>query len=308
MPMNPSQVRVIDPVLTTLLQGYRQPGLVGEALFPRVPVRLAGGQVLEFDKSSFKLYNTQRAPGTAKKRVSFGYSGKPYALELHSLESPVPIQSQRDAAIMPGVDLGSRAVRLTLAPTLLALESQQATLSTTAGNYDANHKVALAGATKWSATTGTPGPDIEAGKEAIRTSTGMRPNVAVCSAVAWKALRNNVNVIDRFKYTDKQSITTDMVANLFDLDKIVVGDAIVADDAGAFTDVWGNNFVLAYVPKVPMAIEEPSYGYTYTMEGHPQVLSPYFEQQTEAWIYGVNFERVAVLTAIASGYLIQNPN
>lgn len=308
MPMNPSQVRVIDPILTTVLQGYRQPNLVGEALFPRVPVRVAGGQVLEFDKSSFKLYNTQRAPGTAKKRVAFGYAGKPYALELHSLEAPVPIQSQRDASIVPRIDLGTRAVRLAIAPTLLSLEAQQATLATNAANYDANHKVALAGATKWSAATGTPGPDIEAAREAIRASSGVRPNVMLCSAVAWKALRSNVNIIDRFKYTNHDSLTTQMIANLFDLEKIVVGDAVSAADDGTFSDVWGNNAVLAYIPQVPMAVEEPSYGYTYTMEGHPQVTVPYFENQTESWIYGVNFERVAVLTGITSGYLIQNPN
>src|SRR5690606_25974123 len=67
--MTPQQVRVVDPVLSQVALGYRHPEHVGMALFPRVPVQVSGGQILEFGKESFRLYNSLRAPGAATKRV-----------------------------------------------------------------------------------------------------------------------------------------------------------------------------------------------------------------------------------------------
>ena len=61
--LSPSQVRIINPILSTVALGYRQPGLVGEVLFPRVPVDIRGGQILQFGKEDFKVYNLRRSPG-----------------------------------------------------------------------------------------------------------------------------------------------------------------------------------------------------------------------------------------------------
>jgi hypothetical protein len=88
--MTPGQARVVDPVLTTVAQGYKNSEFVGFALFPAVPVDLRGGQVIQFGKEAFRLYNTRRAPGGAVKRLQVGYSGEKYALESHSLAGQVP--------------------------------------------------------------------------------------------------------------------------------------------------------------------------------------------------------------------------
>jgi hypothetical protein len=303
--MNASGVRVIDPILSTVAQGYQQADLVGSALFPRVPVEISGGQILEFGKESFKLYNARRAPGSGTKRISFGYLGKPFALVNEALEAPVPREFQRDAGVMPGIDLGQRAVLLCMRTMLLSLEAAQAALATDASQYDASHKITLAGASKWSDPASDPLAHIETGKEAIRQSVGIRPNTLLLSAQAFSAARNNPKIRDQYKYTTADSITVDMLARAFDVKRIVIGEAVVADDAGAISDIWGNNAVLAYVPDSPSGLEEPSYGYTYTMTGHPAVEEPYYDNNAKSWVYGVSFERVPVLSGITSGYLIQ---
>lgn len=305
MVMNASGVRVIDPILSTVAQGYQQADLVGSALFPRVPVEISGGQILEFGKESFKLYNARRAPGSGTKRISFGYLGKPFALVNEALEAPVPREFQRDAGVMPGIDLGQRAVLLCMRTMLLSLEAAQAALATDASQYDASHKITLAGASKWSDPASDPLAHIETGKEAIRQSVGIRPNTLLLSAQAFSAARNNPKIRDQYKYTTADSITVDMLARAFDVKRIVIGEAVVADDAGAISDIWGNNAVLAYVPDSPSGLEEPSYGYTYTMTGHPAVEEPYYDNNAKSWVYGVSFERVPVLSGITSGYLIQ---
>lgn len=299
--------RVIDPILTNISQGYKNAEFVGGVLFPRVPVFSSGGQVIEFGKEAFFSYNLRRTPGGPTKRIQFGYLGKPFALLQDSVEIPIPREHMRDAAAVPGIDLGTRATGLGMKVVTKSLEVDQAALAINAGNYDANHKVALSGATKWSVDTGKPTADIAAAREAIRASVGVYPNVGLMAAVAFEAAINNVNVKDQFKYTTSDSITEEMLAKLWKLDKIVVGKAITMTDAGVASDVWGNNVVLAYTNLGSMNAEEPSYGYTYSMEGNPLVEQPYWDANTKSWIYPVNYERAPVLSGITAGFLIQAP-
>lgn len=308
MTMNISQVRVVDPVLTTVVQGYKNPEFVGDALFPAVPVGVSGGKIIEFGKESFLAYNSQRAPGGATRRISFGYQGKPFSLENHALEAPVPREYQRDAAKVPGINLGTRAVNLTMRANKQTLEIQQAALATDAANYPTANKITLSGTDKWSNAASKPVSIINAGKEAVRQAIGVYPNVLLLGAQAFNPLKDNPSILERFKYTSKESITAEMLAALFDLDKVVVGKAVQATDAGVMSDVWGNFAVLAYVPSSPSQMEEPSYGYTYTMEGHPLVETPYYDNNAKSWIYGVTYERAPVLSGIAAGYLISAPN
>ncbi|MCL2790116.1 MAG: major capsid protein [Desulfobulbus sp.] len=305
MAMNAQGVRVINPILSTIAQGYLQADLVGSALFPRVPVEISGGQILEFGKESFKLYNARRAPGGSTKRISFGYLGKPFALTIDSLEAPVPREFLRDASVMPGLDLGERAVNLVMRSLLLALEVAQATLATDPAQYDASHKITLAGVSKWSDPASDPIAQMESYKEAIRQSVGIRPNTLLLSAQAFSAAKTNAKIREQFKYTTADSLTVDMLARVFDLKRLVIGEAVLSDDAGTISDVWGNNAVLAYVPEVPTSMEVPSYGYTYTMNGHPLVEEPYYDNNAKSWVYGVSFERAPVLSGITSGFLIQ---
>ena len=307
MPMNNSQVRVVDPVLSNVAQGYQHVEHVGSALFPRVPVQLAGGQILEFGKESFRLYNARRAPGSDTKRIQFGYLGKPYALVQDALEGVVPREHMRDASRSPGINLGTRAVNNVMGSLSLALEYEQAQLATTAANYDANHKLALTpGTDSWADANGDPSSDIRSGREAIRSTVGIYPNTVLLSAKAFNAAIENAKVTDRFKYTSRDSITVDMLAKLWDVERVVVGKAIAFDDQDNAIDIWGNGAVLAYAPTVPSSIEQPSYGYTYTMEGNPLVEQSYYERSAKSWIYPVTYERAPVLSGMLSGFLIQN--
>ncbi|OIO04848.1 MAG: hypothetical protein AUJ49_02095 [Desulfovibrionaceae bacterium CG1_02_65_16] len=306
--MNSSQVRVIDPILTTVVQGYKNADFVGSALFPRVPVSVAGGKIIEFGKEHFLSYQTQRAPGGTTKRITFGYLGKPYSVENHALNAPVPREYMRDASKVPGINLGTRAVNLVMRVMGLGLEIQQASLATDASQYGVNNKVTLSGTDKFSNDASDIFGTFDDGKEAVRSACGMYPNVALFGPKAFKATKRHPKVVDRFKYTSKESITADMLAAQLDLDKVVVGKAVMASDAGVMSDVWGNYIVLAYVPGQVSQMEEPSYGYTYTLEGHPIVETPFWDKDAKSWIYGVTDERVPVLSGIASGFLIINPD
>lgn len=304
--MNQNQARVIDPVLSNHAQGYKHPERVGGLLFPKVDVEVGAGRVIEFGKESFMLYRARRAPGATTQQITFGYEGKRYELVQDALDAKVPREYLRDAAAVPGIDLGMRAVNVVMNSLTLGLEHEQAAIATDPANYDNAHKIALAGGSKWSSETGNPLVDIEEGKQAIRGTTGMKPNVCILSPSAWTAAKGNPNVIKWFT-TGGGPVTLARFKELVEIENLVVGEAVVASDDGTFSDVWGNVTVLGYAPQNPSGNEEPSYGYSYTMKQHPAVEPPAWDNSCKSWVYGVVYERVPVLTGMSAGYLIQTP-
>src|SRR5579883_2080127 len=259
----PGQARVIDPILTEIVRGYVQAELVGRKLFPIVPVAAYGGQVIEFGKEAFRLYNPARAPGAATKRLQFGYAGKPYAIVPKAIEAVVPRELATDAAAVPQIDLATRSINTVMRVMNLDHEYNCAQIARNPANYDADHKVALAGGALWSAAGSDPVADIEAGREAIRETIGVYPNVLLLSAKALKALKSNAAILDRIKYTQRGLVTTDILASLFEIPNVVIGAATVATGQNdVLSDVWGTDAVMAYsnVGGSPNP-EEPGYGY-----------------------------------------------
>ena len=307
--MNTSQARVVDPILTGIAQGYKHADRVGSILFPTVYVDQRGGKILEFGREGFRLYAARRAPASSTLNISFAYAGKPYELVQDALNSPIPREHIEDASKVPNIDLGTRAINTCMYSLTLTLEDEHSKLATDGANYSNNRKLPLSGSSKWSDPASDPLRDIKDAKEAVRLSSGVDPNKMVISKPIFNALTEHPKIIDRFKYTSSDSITSTMLAKLFDVDTLAVGKAMALsgpEDGGQFTDIWGNNAVLAYVPSAPMGYEEPSFGYTYVLRGHPFVEKPEWENSIKSWVYGVTYERKPVLTGIESGFLFQN--
>lgn len=305
--LNNQQARVIDPILTTFVRGYTNNELVGNLIFPEVNVPASGGQVIEFGKESFQLYDTQRAPSGSTKRIEFGYLGKPYATENHALEALVPDELSRDAKVVPGIELAQEAVGITWDAMSLKLEYQRALVARNAANYGANNKLALSGTTLWSATTSNPKGDVQAARAAIRAVTGKYPNVMILPPQGVYKLDQHPVIRDRLKYIGAANATPAMLANYFELETVVEGNAIYATSlTSGLLDVWGNDVILAYVPKTFRSMRAPSYGYTYQLTGHPNVKTPYRDENKESWVYGVKHERAPVIAGAGAGFLIQN--
>jgi hypothetical protein len=134
--------------------------------------------------------------------------------------------------------------------------------------------VTLAGTSQWSdLTTGVSDPiaNVETAKEAVRQAVGKRANTVVMGAQVFAKLKQHPKVIDRMKYTGRDIATPELLASLFDVQRVMIGDAIYSNDAGTvFTDVWGKDVVVAYTELASVAdAGAPSYGYTYTLDGYP---------------------------------------
>ena len=306
--MTTAQARVIDPILTTVAQGYRNSALVYRSLFPVVPVGQRGGKIIQFGREDFRQYAAGRAPGSATKRVQFGYAGDPYSLSSYSLEGVVPLENMQDASVVPGIDLGRNAVIKTQNAIQLGNEITAAGIATNAATYAAANKITLAGTSQWSDHTSgvsSPSNDVQTAIDAVRASCGLRANTVVLGPKVWSAIKQHPAIIDRIKYTGRDSITLQMLASLWDVQNVAVGDALYEDATGNLVDVWGKYVVVAYTELGGIADQGlPSYGYTYRLQGYPIVEMPYQDRNAKSWIYPVTDEVQPVLASPISGYLI----
>ncbi len=317
--MTPAQIRLAqNPILTSLLLGLGQGTFVAEQLFPRLPQSLSGVTLAQTGDERLKKYNLRRAPGTATKRVDINYSGQTYTVNQYSVEVPMPRELIREADESRRLNVGnhldvSRIAMVTANDILLLdYEIEVATLATTVGTYAAGHVLALAGATKWSAATGTPVTDIRAAADVIRKKIGKRPNKLTLSADAFSALCQNAEVKTYLPSTQQGVATLDQLKNILNVPEIVVGDAVWKDGAGVGADVWGNNAILAYVPKIggagnDLSLAEPGFGFTNVLEGHPFAETPYYDNGLKSWIYGATYERQPNVAYNTAAFLFQNP-
>lgn len=309
--MNNSQARVVDPVLTRVAQGYSNNEMVASLLFPQVPVDLRAGNVIAFSREDFMLYNSARAPGQNTRRVQFGYSGSPYALVDYSLEGQLPVETMQEAGAGPGIDMSAMTIRKVQNIMALRLEKASADIARATGNYAGSNKITRSSTAQWSdLTSGVSDPiaDVETAKDAIRAATGKRGNTVVMGAAVFKSVRQHPKVVERIKYTGRDIATPELLAMLFGVQRVAVGDAIYSNDAGtAFTDVWGKDVVVAYTDTASVAdMGAPSYGYTYNLGGYPLVEVPYFDRNSKSWIFPVTASEAPVLASASAGYLITN--
>lgn len=317
--MTPAEIRLKqNPILSSLLLGMGQGAYIAEQLFPRLPQALSGVALAKLGDERLKKYNLRRAPGAKTKRVDISFEGKTYTVNQYSVEVPMPRELLREADESRKLNVGnhldvSRIAMVTANDILLLdYEIEVATLATTAGTYAAGHVLALAGGTKWSSATGTPVSDIEAASNTIRKKIGKRPNKLTLSADALTALRTNVEILSYLPQTQMGPATVEQLKTILNVPEIVVGDAVWKDEAGTGADVWGNNAILAYVPKIggsgsDISLAEPGFGFTNVLEGHPFAEAPYYAAGEKAWIYGATYERQPSVAYNDAAFLFQNP-
>jgi hypothetical protein len=123
---------------------------------------------------------------------------------------------------------------------------------------------------QWNDATSTPIEDVSADLDRIEERTGFRPNVFCCGARVWTALKNHPDIIDRIKYTQKGIVTKELVAALFEVDKLVVMSTIEnTANKGAtasYSYMVGKVALLVYAAPNP-SLMQPTGGYIFAWTG-----------------------------------------
>jgi hypothetical protein len=125
--------------------------------------------------------------------------------------------------------------------------------------------------TAWDDVTSTPIEDIDGQKESIEAQTGFVPTGLCLNRRGWNALRNHPDIIDRVKHTSNMAVARSIVANLMELDEIVVGAAVKNSGAKGLagsTNYMMGNHALLYHRGQP-SLRAPLAGVTFRWTGLP---------------------------------------
>jgi hypothetical protein len=303
-----TDVRVVDPVLTTLALGYSNNEMVAEALFPIVTVNKEAGKVPKFGKDAFRLYNTLRALRAKSNRLEPGTEPPlSFACEEHDLEYPIDYREAAEA-LYNLRKIGALTVQDAI---MLIREYMAATKAQDLANYSASNKVVLSGEDQFTDKVNSdPIGVVEDGKEGVSSKIGKEPNTMVIGPATLKSLKQHPQLIEKIKYSMKGVITIALLKEIFEIENLVVGKAVYADDDDAFQKIWGDNMILAYVPKkktgAARSVYEPSYGYTFRLKKHPSVDRRMEGGKVELIRNTDNFDLKIV--GADAGYLISDTN
>ena len=122
----------------------------------------------------------------------------------------------------------------------------------------------------WNNATSDPIRDVTEASVQMASDTGYRPNTLVLSPFVFNALKNHEDILDRIKYTQKGIVTTDLLATLFEVDKVLVAWGVVntaaKGDAEKTGFIMGKHALLCYAAPSP-ALKKPSAGYIFAWTG-----------------------------------------
>ena len=256
----------IDTPLTNMTIGYRAVGLIADRVFPPLTSAKQSDGYYIWDRAEWlRIRNAQRARGTMANRINFQVSTATYFANNFALGIEIPVEdlSNADEALEVRVS-GMNLVQDNL---MLNWEDRIAVLMGNTANVGSNNtltndysNVALT----------TPVDDIDAGIQAIRSVTGVKPNRMVIGGLSFQRFRRHQDIIDFIRGKGDNvgggGVTEAQIAGAFGLEEVLVGNGVKntagEGEAATYSDIWSTTIALYHAPRAPGRMV-PSYGYTF---------------------------------------------
>ena len=255
--MNLDQVRVIDPILTQLAQGYKNAEGVATFFGPAVSMNTRAGRTLVFGKEAFAAQNFLRAPGSNIQKIQNEFGTRSFSLRQEAISweiaEEIAAEAKNGAA---QIDLRQYAAKDAANRLMQSWEITVAGAVTDSSAYETSCVFDLStrasGADKFNAATSDIEVLIDEAKEAVRAQIGTYPNKMVISPDAFNALKRNKRIRDFMQRGVLVNEAT--LANIFGLDEIRVARRLKLNQStGSLENIYSN----------------PAFGYTYTLAGYP---------------------------------------
>lgn len=297
---------VLD-VISELAWGYKPQGFIGTGLMPVAVIPKMQAKVPKHGLEAFKRYKTKRGLGADSNRMPVDErSWQTIETVEHDAEFPIDYLEEKEA----NFNLQKHAAFRAKTAVELELESEIADMAQSLSNYGDGYKTTLTGTDKWSDQDNSdPETDVQTGKDAIRSAIGIEPNTAVMGYDTYKDLKYHPKLIDRIKYTMKGVVTLELLKELLDLENIFIGKGMYVTDTGTtFTNLWSDNFILAYVPpsraNEENSVYEPAWAYTVRRQDNPFV----FQHQPSPKLTVVNYTDnfAPVIVGQGAAYIIND--
>jgi hypothetical protein len=278
--MNPTlqQVHNINEPLTDFsLMFLQKDGFVADKVFPIKEVQHKSSSYFTYPRGSFNTPNMkQRAPGTTVEVMDYDISMATYETQVWALGRHLDEQIEANADPIINLELeATQALTLQLqlnkeinwSSTFFAHDVWTSEYAGVSGSPSTNQFL------QWNNTGATPIEDIRNMKRQIILTSGNvgEPNTLVLGKQVYDTLLSVPEIVSRIVYAQKQAnaalVTKDILAQLFEVDQILVSTAVQntaaygASESNAF--VLGKAALLAYVPPT-IGVRTPAAGVNFT--------------------------------------------
>ena len=264
---------VAGPLANVSVQ-YRDKGYIGDGVFPIIERVPAKAKITVYKKGAYFRDEAEiRAPRTRAPRGSLITDSIDVLPKEYAFASEVTDEDRKHAKQQgaPPIQPDQDAIELSSDKIDLKKEVRVAGL-VLGGTWSGVAGEDAAGLWAPNDATNTFIADVLARIETIRSATGLRPNKLVIDFGTYNALKKLDALLDRIKYTQRGILSADLIAAMFDLEEVLIGEAIKSTakekkDGTDFTaaNIWEKNAgkgaaFLYYAPKTP-GLKIPSAGY-----------------------------------------------
>lgn len=304
-------LRIIDPVLTGLSHGYTNSTMIYKNILPLVEVSKQKGRIPIFGRDAFVSRQTERTIRTKSNRmlpsdiqlIDFQTQERDIEVALDYLEQEEALTNLK------------YEVRLTkqLSDIIeLGKEKEAAELCQDINSYSNGMSRILADTEALNNPSSSINPItlINEAKESVRSKIAIYPNTMIIGVSAYKTLVNHTKITEKIKFNGIQKVSANMLAEIFELNNVVVGMAVTTNDNITFDDLWQDNIILAYVDqskKDERTEFNPSFGYTFQRQGLPEI-DTYFENGGKIKVIRNTDNYTFKITAPDAGFIIKNIN
>lgn len=283
---NPTQSDLhINQPLTNISVAYMQDTstFIADKIFPRVPVQKQSDLFWKYSKSDWRRTDVQkRAPGTETVGTGYRVDTDVYFAQVYGIHKDIDDQVRANADSNWSLDKDS--TKLITNQLLLRRDLDWNNtyfksgvwgkdLTGVASNPNSSQFL------KWSDAASDPIVQFANLQTDFVLQSGRKANTLVLGAQTITQLKNHPDIIDRIKYTQRGVVTTDLLASLFDVEKILVSyasstdvaernDAREQDAAATYSFMTNaNSALLCYTPSSP-SLMTPAAGYIFTWNGY----------------------------------------
>lgn len=269
----------VDRPLTNISIAFRQSeeSFIADRVFPVVPVQKQTDSYFTIPRGAFfRDQMEKKAPGAAPAMASFNYDTESYRCDIWALGAGLAdeVRANYDSPLQADTDM----THFLMSQGLIRKERLWASsfFATSVWTTDQTG-VAAAPSTnqflQWNDDLSSPIEDIRAGKRRVHARTGMRPNKLVLGREVYDVLIDHPDIvgrIDRGQTTGTALVLRQNLAALFEVDEVLVMDAIynsaAQGAADSFAFIGGKHALLVYAPTSP-GLMTASGGYTFSWTG-----------------------------------------
>jgi hypothetical protein len=245
----------IDRPLTDMSIAYMQAraNFVGTNAFGGpIGVEKKSDKYYKYQKDSFLRDEMRlRAPASESQGSGYGVSTDNYSCEVYSLHKDIADEERKnsDSPLDPDAD----ATEFLTQKAMLNLEISWASAFFATGKWATDFTPGVLWSTP---ATSDPIQDVHNGRKIVLSTTGLEPNTLILGYEVYNILREHPDFIDRIKYTTSLALSVEIMARLFDLDRVLICKSIKATaEEGAASQTYGfvhgKHALLAHVKPMP---------------------------------------------------------